>query len=165
MAKATVLACDVCGSWDSKESPVIRVTVAGPRFELCEKDRARLLVRVGVEESVALAYQRMVSERGTKTGALPPLSSFLNSATLGDAPPDEPTLFEADIVDAARRASQVPAGAVSDNGHSVVQADAQPAQNGAEPLVSDLPTEDEPQDVPTSVHVVKGKRGGAAVRK
>jgi hypothetical protein len=74
MAKATVLACDKCGDWDSVENPVRRVTVAGPKFELCARDRAWLLVHMGVPETVAVKYQAIVNERAGKNGALPPLT-------------------------------------------------------------------------------------------
>jgi hypothetical protein len=75
MARATVLACDKCGKWDSAENPVRRVTVTGPKFELCEEDRAALLVNLGVPVDVAVEYTRMVNDKIGKTGALPPLSA------------------------------------------------------------------------------------------
>lgn len=75
MAKATVLACDTCGVWDSESNPVRRVTVAGPKFELCERDRARLLVSLGIPADVAVQYQQMINDKVGKTGALPPLSA------------------------------------------------------------------------------------------
>lgn len=75
MARATVLACDACGTWDSEDNPVRRVTVTGPKFELCEKDRARLLVGLGVPEDVAVEYTRLVNDKIGRTGALPPLSA------------------------------------------------------------------------------------------
>lgn len=75
MAKATVLKCDACGTWDSDETPVRTVQVAGPRFDLCAKDRAFLLIHCGVDPAMAEKYQAMVDERIGVRGNMPALSA------------------------------------------------------------------------------------------
>lgn len=75
MAKATVLMCDQCESWDSADNHVKTVSVAGPRLELCTKCRAAVLVSIGIDEALALRYQQMVDTRNDKAGTWPALST------------------------------------------------------------------------------------------
>lgn len=80
MAKATVLRCDACGTWDSDETPVRSLQVVGPRFDLCRKDRVFLMIHCGVDPTMAEKYQTMVDERIGVKGTMPALSAAKNWA-------------------------------------------------------------------------------------
>lgn len=75
MAKATVLKCDGCDVWDSEETPVRNVAVAGPRYDLCGGCRAGLMINCGTDAVLAYKYQAMVDERVGVRGNMPALSA------------------------------------------------------------------------------------------
>lgn len=114
MARATVLKCDACGTWDSEDTIVRNVSIAGPRFDLCTKDRMLLLIHCGVDPELAGRYQAMVDERVSQRGNMPALS-----AAKGWTPGAEPgspvdldngqrglTVAEADALEAAHQAER-----------------------------------------------------------
>lgn len=75
MGKATVLNCDVCGEWDSKEIPVRTVGICGPKFDVCQPDRVKLLIQLGVPEEKSVAYVKMYDERQAVRGTKPTLAA------------------------------------------------------------------------------------------
>lgn len=56
MAKATVLRCDLCSTWDEPANRVISVPVVGPRFELCKHCRIAVIASTGADKLKAQAY-------------------------------------------------------------------------------------------------------------
>jgi hypothetical protein len=75
VARATVLKCDICDAWDSVETPVRNVMVAGPRYDLCGECRADLMIRCGTDAALAYKYQAMVDERIGVRGNMPALGA------------------------------------------------------------------------------------------
>lgn len=73
MSKAVILRCDKCGEWDSNENRVQTIGVAGPRFDLCAKHRAIIIVGMGIEAEKAVEYVRAYDLRKTHKGSPPPL--------------------------------------------------------------------------------------------
>lgn len=56
MGKVSVRKCDACGVLDSEGNRVKRVTIAGPRFDLCATDRVAALTAAGSDADDALRY-------------------------------------------------------------------------------------------------------------
>lgn len=79
MAKAIVLKCDTCGEWDTDENKVQTIGVAGPRFDLCAYDRAKLIEHMGVAPDKAAAYVSNFDKRKATRGMHPGIG-------LADAP-------------------------------------------------------------------------------
>lgn len=68
MGKSTVLSCDTCGAWDSKDNVVRTVSVGGPKEELCANCRVKLIVSRGHDEIKARAYVTAFDNRESTRG-------------------------------------------------------------------------------------------------
>lgn len=63
MGRVAVRTCDQCSEWDHPDARVLKVTVVGPRFDLCVAHRVAALMSLGVEEEAALDFVRAQDER------------------------------------------------------------------------------------------------------
>lgn len=91
MAKAVILQCDQCGEWDSDENKVQTIGVAGPRFDLCARDRARVIESMGIDPEKAAKFVTAFDKRRSHRGAPPALDGLS-----GDESDPEPTPEEDD---------------------------------------------------------------------
>lgn len=101
MAKATVLKCDNCESWDEKSDPVIPTGVCGPRFDLCATCRVGMLVALKVPPAKAVRYIKLSDERRLTPGVRPSLKTLLKDDTDPATEPasadDQPSLADAEV--------------------------------------------------------------------
>lgn len=103
MARAIVLQCDQCESWDSEENKVQTIGVAGPRFDLCAECRASVIEHMGVDATRAQAYVAAFDRRKSSRGAHPGLGALESQPETEDAldglQPEAETAPEAEMDD------------------------------------------------------------------
>lgn len=91
MARVGVRTCDRCQKWDSQDQAVKRVTIVGPRRDLCLSCRVALLVESGVEPGKAISY---VLEQDGLPALVDPdqleLTGVALPATVGEEAPNDP---------------------------------------------------------------------------
>lgn len=75
MATRAIRECDTCQTLDSLEARVRRVSIAGPKLDLCPKCRVGVMVAAGIDEEKAIAYVAMSDARETQKGNQPTLES------------------------------------------------------------------------------------------
>lgn len=63
MGRVSVRTCDFCDEWDHPEARVLKVTVIGPRFDVCAAHRIKILTGLGTSEDKAIAYIKAQDER------------------------------------------------------------------------------------------------------
>lgn len=112
MAKASINVCDHCGAWDSEQTPVVKVGVAGVNFQLCPTRRAELLVSMGIEEQRAERYVKIYDVRKNhpeiklSMGGLDRIwNELFPEPALNGVPDQAPENGQADAVDLAEESS------------------------------------------------------------
>lgn len=71
MGHVAVRTCDFCDEWDSPDARVLKVTVIGPRYDMCFGHRVAMLVQLGVDEEKATEYCKAQDERANSRKAAP----------------------------------------------------------------------------------------------
>jgi hypothetical protein len=91
MARVGVRTCDRCRRWDSVEQAVKRVTIVGPRKDLCASCRTSVLIEVGMSPTDAISY--VLEQDGVPPGDNADQLTFEvvdGIPHVGEEAPDEP---------------------------------------------------------------------------
>lgn len=75
MGRIAVLTCDQCGAIDQPDGLVLRVAIAGPRFDLCPDCRLQHIMEIVPDGDKVRAYVAYYDEQaGVKGGPRPNLT-------------------------------------------------------------------------------------------